>query len=351
MHNNKTRLLLNVSLRRAFSERPFEKLLIANRGEIACRIMKTAKRLGVKTVAVYSEPDARSMHVQMADEAYCIGPAASKSSYLDMNKIIDVAKKSGANAIHPGYGFLSENANFADLVEASDLIFVGPSSKPMRQMGDKINSKIVAKKALCFVIPGFDGEVQDEAAAVRIANEIGYPVMIKASAGGGGKGMRIAYNDAEIREGLKLSKSEAMSSFNDDRMLIEKYIEEPHHIEIQVIADKFGNVVGEFYIWALVIPVHILMSFHLLYQHFLSASARCRGATRRSSRRARRACSRLKPGERVRLHLYYIHDLTHVYSLISRSATASHRSMPRDRIRVSRHRGDARRRQAELLFS
>ena len=225
-------------------EKPFHKILIANRGEIACRIIQSAKKLGVKTVAIYSEPDAKSKHVQIADEAYCVGGAQSKDSYLNMQKIIDIAKLSGAQAIHPGYGFLSENASFVDLVEAAGIEFIGPSSIPMNQMGDKINSKKVAKNAGCFIIPGYDGEVKDENAASKIANEVGYPVMIKASAGGGGKGMRIAYNDQEVREGFKLSKAEALSSFGDDRMLIERYIEEPHHIEIQVLADKFGNVVA-----------------------------------------------------------------------------------------------------------
>jgi len=223
-------------------KRPFDKILIANRGEIACRVMRTCKRLGVKTVAVYSEADAAGMHVRLADEAYCIGTAQSSDSYLRMDRILAVAKKSGAQAIHPGYGFLSENAKFVDMVEAAGIAFIGPSSKPMNLMGDKINSKRVAKAANCFVIPGFDGEVLDEAHCVRLANDVGYPVMIKASAGGGGKGMRVAYNDAEVCEGFRMSKAEAISSFGDDRMLIERYIEDPHHIEIQVVADSFGNV-------------------------------------------------------------------------------------------------------------
>lgn len=225
-------------------EKPFDKILIANRGEIACRVMKTCKKLGVKTVAVYSEADAASMHVRMADEAYCIGTAASKDSYLRMDRILDVCKKTGAKAIHPGYGFLSENAAFVDMVEAAGLTFIGPSSAPMLSMGDKINSKIIAKNAGCFTIPGFDGEIESEDAAVKIAHEVGYPVMIKASAGGGGKGMRVAYTDAELREGYRLSKAEALSSFGDDRMLIERFIENPHHIEIQVLADTHGNVVA-----------------------------------------------------------------------------------------------------------
>lgn len=229
---------------KAHAEKPFNKILIANRGEIACRVIRTARKLGVKTVAVYSEPDATSMHVRMADEAFCIGPAASKDSYLRMDRILQVCQRTGAEAIHPGYGFLSENAKFVDMVEAAGIKFIGPSSGPMNMMGDKINSKKIAKEANCFVIPGFEGEVIDEEHAVTLAREVGYPVMIKASAGGGGKGMRVAYNDDEIREGYRLSKAEALSSFGDDRMLIERFIEDPHHIEIQVLADTHGNVVA-----------------------------------------------------------------------------------------------------------
>lgn len=224
--------------------KPFDKILIANRGEIACRVIRTAKKLGIKTVAVYSEADSNGMHVRLADEAYCIGSALSKDSYLRMDKILAVAKLSGAQGIHPGYGFLSENAKFADLVEASGIKFIGPSSAPMNAMGDKINSKLIAKNAGCFVIPGFEGEVRDEDHAAQLAKEVGFPVMIKASAGGGGKGMRVAYNEKEVREGFRLSKAEALSSFGDDRMLIERFIEDPHHIEIQVLADTHGNVVA-----------------------------------------------------------------------------------------------------------
>jgi propionyl-CoA carboxylase alpha chain len=226
------------------NEKPFDKILIANRGEIACRVIRTARRLGVKTVAIYSDADAASMHVRLADEAYCVGTAPSKDSYLRMDRILEVAKKSGAQGIHPGYGFLSENAKFVDMVEAAGIAFIGPSSAPMNAMGDKINSKKIAKQAGCFVIPGFEGEVESEERAVELAREVGYPVMIKASAGGGGKGMRVAYNDNEVREGFRLSKAEALSSFGDDRMLIERFIENPHHIEIQVLADTFGNVVA-----------------------------------------------------------------------------------------------------------
>lgn len=228
------------------AEKPFDKILIANRGEIACRIIRTCKRLGVKTVAVYSDADySNSMHVSMADEAHYLGGNQSKDSYLRMDRIIDIAKKTGAQAIHPGYGFLSENAKFVDLVESSGIAFIGPSSGPMRDMGDKINSKRIAKEAGVNTIPGFEGEVRDAEHAVQLARDVvGYPVMMKASAGGGGKGMRVAYNDDDVREGFLLSKSEAMSSFGDDRMLMERYIENPHHIEIQVLADSFGNVVA-----------------------------------------------------------------------------------------------------------
>lgn len=223
---------------------PFEKLLVANRGEIACRVFRTARKMGIKTVAVYSEADASAVHVRMADEAYCIGPAASAESYLRMDRILDVAKKSGAEAIHPGYGFLSENASFVDMVESAGIAFIGPDGGPMESMGDKINSKLIAKNAGCFVIPGFEGEVADEDDAVKLSKEIGYPVMIKASAGGGGKGMRTAFNDDEVKEGFRMSKAEAMASFGDDRMLIERFIEDPHHIEIQVVADTHGNVIA-----------------------------------------------------------------------------------------------------------
>jgi propionyl-CoA carboxylase alpha chain len=182
--------------------------------------------------------------VQFADEAICIGPGPSKDSYLRGDRIIAAAKASGANAIHPGYGFLSESAKFADDVARSGLVFVGPTSAAMSAMGDKINSKRIAAEAGCFVIPGFQGEVQDGAVAVNAARSIGYPVMIKASAGGGGKGMRVAYNDAQLAESFKLCKDEAVSSFGDGRLLLEKFIEEPHHIEIQVLADAIGNVIA-----------------------------------------------------------------------------------------------------------
>jgi len=226
-----------------FAEPTFNKVLIANRGEIACRVILTCRKMGIKTVAIYSEPDAFSRHVKMADEAVCVGPALALNSYLNMDKVLEAVKSTGADAVHPGYGFLSENTVFAKKLEDIGVAFVGPNSKAISAMGDKIESKRIANEAQVNCIPGFDGEVPDAEAAVRLANEITYPVMIKASAGGGGKGMRIAWNDEECREGFKLSTQEAASSFGDDRMLIEKYIWNPRHIEIQVVADKHGNAI------------------------------------------------------------------------------------------------------------
>ncbi|KAL6066072.1 Propionyl-CoA carboxylase alpha chain, mitochondrial [Balamuthia mandrillaris] len=221
--------------------RPFDKILIANRGEIACRVINTAKRLGIKTVAIYSEADAAAKHVLLADEAACVGPAPTSKSYLNIPAIMEVVKKTKAQAVHPGYGFLSENFHFAEALEGEGVAFVGPTSQAIHAMGDKIESKKLAKAAKVNVIPGFLGEVHDNQEVLKIANEIGYPIMIKASAGGGGKGMRIAWNDKEALEGFKRSKAEAQSSFGDDRMLIEKYIDNPRHIEIQVLGDSHGN--------------------------------------------------------------------------------------------------------------
>ncbi|BHF80276.1 hypothetical protein SprV_0702340000 [Sparganum proliferum] len=222
-------------------EEQFEKILIANRGEIACRVMKTCKRMGIKTVAIHSEADASSRFVQMADEAVCVGPAPTSKSYLNMEKILSVVKETGAQAVHPGYGFLSENTVFAKRLEEMGVVFLGPNSNAIRSMGDKIQSKRIGTQAKINIIPGFDGEVDDPETAVKIANDIGYPVMVKASAGGGGKGMRIAWNDKELIEGYRLSRQEAKSSFGDDRMLIEKFIDTPRHIEIQVLCDRHGN--------------------------------------------------------------------------------------------------------------
>ena len=221
----------------------FSKLLIANRGEIACRIIRTAHRLGIKTVAVYSEADRDALHVDMADEAVPIGPAQATQSYLDIAKIVNAAKATGAEAIHPGYGFLSENPDFARALDKAGVVFVGPNVKAIEAMGDKIESKKLAAKAKVSTVPGHLGVIKDAKEAVKIAEEIGYPVMIKASAGGGGKGMRIAYSRKEVEEGFGSSKSEAKSSFGDDRVFIEKYIDEPRHIEIQVLGDKHGNVI------------------------------------------------------------------------------------------------------------
>ncbi len=221
----------------------FAKLLIANRGEIACRIIKTARRLGIPTVAVYSDADRDALHVDMADEAVRIGPAAASQSYLDAAKIIAAAKETGADAIHPGYGFLSENAAFAKALAKAGIVFVGPNVKAIEAMGDKIESKKLAAKAKVSTVPGYLGVIKDAKEAAKIADEIGYPVMIKASAGGGGKGMRIAYSRKEVQEGFASSQSEAKSSFGDDRVFVEKYVEEPRHIEIQVLGDKHGNVI------------------------------------------------------------------------------------------------------------
>lgn len=224
-------------------EDQFKKILVANRGEIACRVMLTCKRLGIKTVAIHSDVDSNARFVRLADEAHCIGPAPTNKSYLRMDAILDVVKQTGAEAVHPGYGFLSENMEFAAQLAKINVVFIGPTSKSIKAMGDKIESKRVAMAAKVNMIPGYDGEVKDENEAVKVANDIGYPVMIKASAGGGGKGLRIAWNDKECRKGFSLSKSEAASSFGDDRMLIEKYIDNPRHIEMQVLCDQHGNAI------------------------------------------------------------------------------------------------------------
>ncbi|TQS72316.1 acetyl/propionyl/methylcrotonyl-CoA carboxylase subunit alpha [Rhodobacteraceae bacterium] len=219
----------------------FEKILIANRGEIACRVIKTARRMGIKTVAVYSDADALAMHVKMADEAVHIGPPPANQSYIVIDKILDAIRQTGAQAVHPGYGFLSENAKFAEALAQEGVAFIGPPVSAIEQMGDKITSKALAQKAGVHTVPGYMGLIGDAQEAVRIANEIGYPVMIKASAGGGGKGMRIAWDDAQAREGFQSSKNEAASSFGDDRIFIEKFVTQPRHIEIQVLCDAHGN--------------------------------------------------------------------------------------------------------------
>jgi propionyl-CoA carboxylase alpha chain len=220
----------------------FKKILIANRGEIACRVIKTAQRMGIKTVAVYSDADARAPFVQMADEAVHIGPSPAAQSYLIADKIIAACKATGAEAVHPGYGFLSERTSFAEQLAAEGIEFIGPPVNAIAAMGDKIESKKLAKAAGVNVVPGFVGEIEDTEHAVRISNEIGYPVMMKASAGGGGKGMRLAYNEKDVREGFEATKREGLNSFGDDRVFIEKFILNPRHIEIQILGDKHGNV-------------------------------------------------------------------------------------------------------------
>ncbi len=221
----------------------FKKILIANRGEIACRVIKTARRMGIQTVAVYSDADARAPFVQMADEAVHIGPSPAAQSYLIADKIIAACKQTGAEAVHPGYGFLSERTSFAEALAAEGIEFIGPPVNAIAAMGDKIESKKLAKEAGVNVVPGFVGEIEDTEHAVRISNEIGYPVMMKASAGGGGKGMRLAYNEKDVREGFESVKREGLNSFGDDRVFIEKFILNPRHIEIQILGDKHGNIV------------------------------------------------------------------------------------------------------------
>ncbi len=221
----------------------FSKILIANRGEIAVRVIKTARRMGVKTVVVYSDADAGSMAVDMADEAVLIGGSPAAQSYLVQDKIVDAVRKTGAEAVHPGFGFLSENAGFAKRLQDEKIVFIGPNPHAIEAMGDKITSKKFAAEAGVNTVPGHMGLIQDSAEAVKIADSIGYPVMIKASAGGGGKGLRIAWNSAEAKEGFEGARAEAISSFGDDRIFIEKFVDQPRHIEIQVLGDKHGNIV------------------------------------------------------------------------------------------------------------
>ena len=221
----------------------FKKILIANRGEIACRVIKTARNMGIKTVAIYSDADRNALHVKMADEAVHIGPAPANQSYIVIEKVMDAIKQTGAEAVHPGYGFLSENPKFADALEAAGVAFIGPPKGAIEKMGDKITSKKIAQDANVSTVPGYMGLIEDAEEAVKISNDVGYPVMIKASAGGGGKGMRIAWNDDEAREGFQSSKNEAANSFGDDRIFIEKFVTQPRHIEIQVLCDGHGNAV------------------------------------------------------------------------------------------------------------
>src|SRR5258708_8614699 len=221
----------------------FKRTLIANRGEIACRIIKTARRMGIATVAVYSDADRNALHVEMADDAVLIGPPPAAQSYLVIERIVAACKDSGAEAVHPGYGFLSERAAFAEALAKAGIVFVGPNLKAIGAMGDKIESKRAAAAAKVATVPGHLGVIEDDAQAEKIADEIGYPVMIKASAGGGGKGMRIAHSRAELKEGFTRARSEAKSSFGDDRVFIEKFITDPRHVEIQVLGDKHGHVI------------------------------------------------------------------------------------------------------------
>ncbi|WP_435229876.1 biotin carboxylase N-terminal domain-containing protein [Pseudopelagicola sp. nBUS_20] len=219
----------------------FEKILIANRGEIACRVIKTARKMGIKTVAIYSDADKQALHVQMADESVRIGPPPANQSYIVIDNVMDAIRKTGAQAVHPGYGFLSENSKFAEALEAEGVSFIGPGKRAIEAMGDKITSKKIAQDADVSTVPGYMGLIEDANEAVKISNQIGYPVMIKASAGGGGKGMRVAWNDTEAREGFQSSKNEAANSFGDDRIFIEKFVTQPRHIEIQVLCDSHGN--------------------------------------------------------------------------------------------------------------
>jgi len=221
----------------------FKKILIANRGEIACRVIKTARRMGIQTVALYSDADANALHVKMADEAVHIGPAPANQSYIVIDNVMAAIRETGAEAVHPGYGFLSENPKFAEALEAEGVAFIGPPKGAIESMGDKITSKKIAQEAGVSTVPGYMGLIDDAEDAVKISNEVGYPVMIKASAGGGGKGMRIAWNDGEAREGFQSSKNEAANSFGDDRIFIEKFVTQPRHIEIQVLADSHGNTI------------------------------------------------------------------------------------------------------------
>ncbi|MDB2550075.1 acetyl/propionyl/methylcrotonyl-CoA carboxylase subunit alpha [Porticoccaceae bacterium] len=220
-----------------------EKILVANRGEIACRVFSTAEKMGIATVAVYSDADADALHVQMADEAINIGPAASAESYLVIDKIIQACRDTGADAVHPGYGFLSENSQFRDALDDAGIVFIGPGKKAIESMGDKITSKLIAEKAGVNCIPGYTDVVRDGDHSVEISAGIGYPVMLKASAGGGGKGMRVAWDEADCRDGFERATNEARSSFGDTRIFIEKYIQQPRHIEIQIMADGHGNVI------------------------------------------------------------------------------------------------------------
>ena len=220
----------------------FNKILIANRGEIACRVIRTARRMGIATVAVYSDADARAPHVRLADESVRLGPAPAAESYLKAELIIDACRATGAEAVHPGYGFLSERTSFAEALEKAGIVFIGPPPNAIAAMGDKIESKKLARDAGVNIVPGWLDDIATTDEAVKIAHNIGFPVMMKASAGGGGKGMRLAYSEQDVREGFESVKREGLASFGDDRVFIEKFIENPRHIEIQVLGDQHGNI-------------------------------------------------------------------------------------------------------------
>ncbi|XP_065886902.1 propionyl-CoA carboxylase alpha chain, mitochondrial-like [Dysidea avara] len=241
-HTSKTRTA-STRTDEANAEKTFDKILIANRGEIACRVMRTCRDMGIRTVAVYSDADSQSLHTWMADEGVNVGPALATDSYLNMDAILRAIDKTGAQAVHPGYGFLSENQRFAERLAKQGVAFIGPKQHAIDVMGDKLASKRTAMKAQVNIIPGFDGIVKDAEEAVSLAREIGYPVMLKASAGGGGKGMRVAWNDDETRQGFVLAQEEAKTAVKDDRLLIEKFIDKPRHIEIQILADEQGNTI------------------------------------------------------------------------------------------------------------
>ena len=226
--------------------RRFHTLLIANRGEIACRVIRTARAMGLRSVAVYSEADRGAMHVAEADEAVLLGPARARDSYLNIERVIEAARRSGAEAVHPGYGFLSENAGFAQACVDAGLVFVGPTADMMIAMGSKSGSKALMEKAGVPLVPGYHGEAQDEATLAAAADKIGFPVLVKASAGGGGRGMRIVRSAGELAAAIVSAKREAKAAFGDDRMLIEKYVDNPRHIEVQVIGDSHGNLVSLF---------------------------------------------------------------------------------------------------------
>ena len=233
-------------MNRSAQYRRFRKLLIANRGEIACRVIRTAKAMGLRTVAVYSEADRDAMHVAMADEAVLLGPARARDSYLNIERLIEVARKSGAEAVHPGYGFLSESAEFAQACLDAGLVFVGPTAAMIRVMGSKSGSKMLMEQAGVPLVPGYHGEAQDDATLAQAADKIGFPVLVKASAGGGGRGMRIVRSPGELAAAITSAKREAKAAFGDDRMLIEKFVENPRHIEVQVIGDSHGNLLSLF---------------------------------------------------------------------------------------------------------